>query len=157
MAKPITKPMELAAVKTRTRKSFSGITGSAAARSAASEADRQHDAEHRGGDARDGDPRPRDPAQTEEEDERRRRTGEEDGPRVVDGVVHPAQMARQHGAGHEQGEDPERQVDVEDPAPRQVRHTEPADERPDHGGHGEHGPEEAHVAAAVARATRRRR
>ncbi len=34
MAKPITKPMELAALKTRTRKSFSGITGSAATRSA---------------------------------------------------------------------------------------------------------------------------
>ena len=33
MAKPMTKPMALAAVKTRTRKSFSGITGSAATRS----------------------------------------------------------------------------------------------------------------------------
>ncbi len=34
MANPMTKPMELAALKTRTRKSFSGITGSAATRSA---------------------------------------------------------------------------------------------------------------------------
>ncbi len=59
-------------------------------------------------------------------------------------------MTRQHGARHEEGEDPERQVDVEHPAPRQVRDTEAADERPDHGGHGEHGPEEAHIAAAVA-------
>ena len=30
MANPMTKPMELAALKTRSRKSFSGITGSAA-------------------------------------------------------------------------------------------------------------------------------
>ena len=34
MANPITKPMALAALKTRTRKSFSGITGSAATFSA---------------------------------------------------------------------------------------------------------------------------
>ncbi len=34
MAKPMTKPMALAALKTRSRKSFSGITGSAAPRSA---------------------------------------------------------------------------------------------------------------------------
>ena len=46
---------------------------------------------------------------------------------------------------------PERQVDVEDPAPRQVGHAQPADQRPDDRGHGEHGPEEPHVAAAVAR------
>ena len=30
MAKPMTKPMELAALKTRSRNSFNGITGSAA-------------------------------------------------------------------------------------------------------------------------------
>ena len=34
MANPMTKPMALAALKTRTRKSLSGITGSAAPRSA---------------------------------------------------------------------------------------------------------------------------
>ena len=34
MAKPMTKPMALAALKTRSRNSFSGITGSAARRSA---------------------------------------------------------------------------------------------------------------------------
>ena len=33
MAKPMTKPMALAALKTRSRKSLSGITGSAAERS----------------------------------------------------------------------------------------------------------------------------
>ena len=38
MAKPMTKPMALAAVKTRTRKSASGITGSAATRSAKTKA-----------------------------------------------------------------------------------------------------------------------
>ena len=38
MAKPMTKPMALAAVKTRTRKSESGMTGSAAARSARTKA-----------------------------------------------------------------------------------------------------------------------
>ena len=70
---------------------------------------------------------------------------------VVDGVGDPAQVAGQHGAGDEQRQDPEGQVDVEDPAPRQVRHAQAADERPDHGGDGEHGAEQAHVAAAVAR------
>ena len=38
MANPMTKPMELAALKTRIPKSFSGITGSAAPRSAKTKA-----------------------------------------------------------------------------------------------------------------------
>src|ERR1700733_4310727 len=62
----------------------------------------------------------------------------------------PPQMAREYGTRHEQGENPERQVDVEDPAPGQVRHAETADEWSDHGGHGEHGAEQAHVTPPVA-------
>ena len=58
MANPITKPMELAAVKTRTRNSDSGITGSAAPRSAKTNATGEDDAEDGGGDARRPTPRP---------------------------------------------------------------------------------------------------
>ena len=62
MANPMTKPMALAALKTRSRKSFSGITGSAATALGQEEGHGQHHAEDGGGDARHGDPGPRDPA-----------------------------------------------------------------------------------------------
>ena len=65
--------------------------------------------------------------------------------------MHPAQGARQYRTGDDEGQYAEGQVDIEDPAPRQVGDAQPADERADHGRHPEHGPEEAHVPAAFAR------
>ncbi len=64
--------------------------------------------------------------------------------------MHPAQGARQHRPGDDEGQYAEGQVDIEDPAPGQVGHAQPADEGPDHGRHAEHGPEETHVPAAFA-------
>jgi hypothetical protein len=61
-----------------------------------------------------------------------------------------AQPAGQHSRRHHQGDDADRQVDVEHPPPRQVVHEEPANQRPEHAGHPERGAEDALVAAAFA-------
>ena len=50
-----------------------------------------------------------------------------------------------------EGGDPHREVDVEDPAPRQVIDQEPSEQRADHGRHAEYGAEEPLVAPTVAR------
>ncbi len=52
---------------------------------------------------------------------------------------------------HSEGGDPDREVDVEDPPPRQVVDEEPSEQRADHGRDAEHGAEEPLVAAAVTR------
>src|SRR5207247_7809539 len=52
---------------------------------------------------------------------------------------------------HGQRDDPDRQVDVEDPAPAEVVHEEPAEERPDDRREAEHGAEVALVLAPLAR------
>ena len=51
--------------------------------------------------------------------------------------------------GHHQGDGPDGDVDVEDPAPAQVVDEHAADQRPDHRGDPEHGHEQPHVAAAL--------
>ncbi len=55
----------------------------------------------------------------------------------------------QHDAGHEEGDEAEGQVDVEDPAPGEVVGEEAAEQGPGHAGGAEHGPEVALVAAAL--------
>ena len=59
--------------------------------------------------------------------------------------------------GDEQGGDAERDVDVEDPAPRQVVGEEAAEQRPGDARRAEHGAEVALVAAPLPRARRCRR
>src|SRR5436190_24127428 len=52
---------------------------------------------------------------------------------------------------HRERDDPERQVDVEDPAPGQVVDEEAAQQRTDHGRHPEDGAEETLIAASITR------
>ena len=57
----------------------------------------------------------------------------------------------EHRADHDEGEDADRQVDVEDPAPGEVVDEETAEQRSDDRRNTEHGAEEALVLAALAR------
>src|SRR5262249_51169984 len=54
-------------------------------------------------------------------------------------------------ADDDEGDDPDRQVDVEDPAPGEVVDEEAAEQRADHRGYAEDRPEEPLVLAALAR------
>ena len=63
-------------------------------------------------------------------------------------VLHRWQQPRDH----EQRDDPDRDVDVEDPVPADLLGQEPADERADDERDPEHGPEQALVLAALLRA-----
>jgi hypothetical protein len=110
-----------------------------------------HHARYDQGDTLAGSPTPRDATQTGEEDEQRGGSGERERSEVVDGVMDTPQGAGKNRPGDEQSQDAERQVDVEDPPPREVGHAEATDERPDDRGHTEHGPEETRVATALAR------
>ena len=82
---------------------------------------------------------------------RAEREREQDRAGIVDLVLAARRVRRQHGGDHDQREDADRQVDVEDPAPGQVVDEETADQRADDGGDAEHGAEEALVAPALAR------
>ena len=66
-------------------------------------------------------------------------------------MVHALGDRGQRRREHEEGDDPERQVDVEDPAPAEVAREEAAEQRPGDAGEAEHGAEQARVAAALAR------
>ena len=57
----------------------------------------------------------------------------------------------QHRAEDDERRNAQRQVDVEDPPPRQVLGEHATQQGPYHRGHPEHGAEEAHVAAPLAR------
>ena len=70
---------------------------------------------------------------------------------VVDVVVDPLARRRQRGREHEEGDRAEREVDVEDPAPRQVCREEATEQRSGDRGEAEHGAEQARVAPALAR------
>lgn len=87
-----------------------------------------------------------------EQHEGRDRAGQQDRAGPVD--AHPAgQVGRgQRGAGDNEGQDAERQVDVEDPAPRQMVGEEAAEQRSGHAGRPEDGTEVTLVAAPLARA-----
>ena len=87
----------------------------------------------------------------------RREQDEADDGRAQQGRCRPSRCARtgrrtdgrQDRAGHEQGEDAERHVDVEDPAPGQVVGEEAAQQRAGDAGGPEDGAEEPLVAAAL--------
>jgi hypothetical protein len=96
-------------------------------------------------------PRVRRSAEAGVEDDAREAAGEDERPEVID-LVPPARLARlEHGPDHGDREDADREVDVEDPAPREVVDEEAAEQRPGDGRDPERRTEEALVAAAVAR------
>ena len=57
-------------------------------------------------------------------------------------------MARDLDRDHDQGDHPDRDVDVEDPTPGQLFDEDTPEQRPDHAGQPEHGTEQALIAAA---------
>ena len=62
-----------------------------------------------------------------------------------------AEVGRELRCSDEEGEDPDRDVYVEHPAPRQIVDEEATEERAEHRRNSEHRSEEPHVSAAVAR------
>ena len=77
--------------------------------------------------------------------------GEQRRAEVVDLVLLRHRARAEGGADHDERDRTDRQVDVEDPPPREVVDEEPAEQRPDDGRDAEDGAEDALVAAAVAR------
>src|SRR5581483_5116046 len=90
-------------------------------------------------------------AEAREEDDAREAAGEEHRAEVVDRVLDPLGARVEHRRDHEERERADGEVDVEDPAPREVVDEEPAEQRPDHGRDAEHRAEQALVAAALPR------
>ncbi len=74
---------------------------------------------------------------------------EEGGAGPVDLVRYPLDREVEHGGHDEQGDDADRHVDVEDPAPRQVLGEEAAEQRARHVGDAEDDAEVAHVLAPL--------
>ena len=144
------RPMPLATVKTRMRKRRSGRIGSAARRSATTKATVVRDRDrHQREDGR------RVPgvgraAEAGEEDDRRQRRGQEPGAGVVDDVAAPCRRRLEHDGDDRQRGGADGQVDVEDPAPREVLDEVAAEQRPDDRRDAEDRAEEALVAAAIA-------
>ena len=66
------------------------------------------------------------------------RRGEQHSTGIIDGVAHALARRREAGGNDEQRDQPERQIDVENPPPRQMHHEEAADQRPQNGGDAEH-------------------
>jgi hypothetical protein len=84
------------------------------------------------------------------QDERGRGQGQHCRAGVVDDVMHTAEPARHLTGDHDERNQPDRHVDVEDPAPGQVIDEHPAEQRAHNARHAEDGTEQAHVAAALA-------
>ena len=94
---------------------------------------------------------PRRPAEAREQHDRRQAAGEQRRARVVDPVLDVRGAGVERDRDHHQRERAERQVDVEDPAPREVVDEEAAEQRADHGRDAEDSAEEALVLAPLAR------
>ena len=67
-------------------------------------------------------------------------------------MLHDRELGRKGHAGHDEGHDPDGDIHVEDPAPREVFREEAADQRPENRGRTKHRTEEAHIAPAIPRA-----
>ncbi len=145
------KPTALVTSKIRLRNSSSGRIGSAARRSTKGKSDEKHDAARDHRDALRRAPRIRRPAEAREQHDPRQRPGEHGRAEVVDPVRDPLRAAVEDGADDNERGDADRQVDVEDPAPRKALGEEAADQRPDDGRDREHAAEVALIAAALAR------
>jgi hypothetical protein len=139
----------LAIATLRTRSIPSGTTGSAARRSRA-DAKR-----HRAGDqAEDLARAPRVALAAPDAGQHQRGGGGGDQPRAGGIDWRPIRRSgrrRQTAAERDQGERPDREVDVEHPAPAGVLHEQPSDQRTHDGGDGERGGDVALIAAALAR------
>ena len=114
------------------------------------EGDEQRDAEHRQADDLHGAPRPGRPAEAREEHDRREPAGEEHRAEVVDRVPHVLGGAVERDGDHRERGGPQRQVDVEDPPPREVLDEEAAEQRADHRRDAEDRAEEPLVLATLA-------
>ena len=90
-------------------------------------------------------------AEGREQHQGREADAEQDRAEVVDAVPLAFTDAGQRHGEHRERHHPQRDVDVEDPAPARVAGEESADQRPRDAGHAEHGPEQPHVAAALPR------
>ena len=145
------KPIALVTVNVRFRKSSSGRIGSAALRSTNANATSESDADDHQRDDLNRVPRPRRAAEAREEHDRREAAREQRRAEVVDLVADVHGGAVERGRDHAERERAQRQVDVEDPAPREVVDEEAAEQRPDHGRDAEDGAEEPLVLAALAR------
>lgn len=109
-------------------------------------------------DAQDGEPDelrgPPPPGRTAEGGDQHQAGGDgrdEEGAEVVDDV--PSRPARdvQDGRDHGERDDADGQIDVEHPTPAQMLREQPAEQRPEHTGRAEHGPEQPLVPTAFAR------
>ena len=148
---PDDEPDAAHTVKIRLRKSSSGRIGSAARCSAKTNKHEQDDAERdQDGDLRRA-PLERRAAEAREQHDARQRSGEQRGAEIVDRVLDALGARVEDGGDHEERDRADRQVDVEDPAPREVVDEEAAEQRADDRRHAEDGAEEALVLAAVAR------
>ena len=138
-----------ALTKTWFLKSSSGSTGSAARRSASTKAPRATRLEGPEADDLGGGPGIGGAAQADHEHQCGQGEGQQAGTEVVDPVL-DAGGHRGEGEGqHHQRQDPDGQVDVEDPAPREVGGQRPAEEGPDHRGQAEDGTEQPLVPTAL--------
>ena len=147
----MTKPIAPATTKTRLRKRTSGRIGSAALLSTKTKSGRRTTAAAI---------RPRVsgeshayvvPPRLVKRIDGGQAAGEERRPEPVDRVPDAHGRGVEDDRDHGEGERADREVDVEDPPPREVVDEEAAEERADHRRHAEDGAEEALVAAAVAR------
>ncbi|MNH00129.1 hypothetical protein D3C79_593150 [compost metagenome] len=85
------------------------------------------------------------------EDDAGQRRGEVSRPQIVDLVFNPADPRLEYRADHRQGENPQRQIDIEDPAPGEMLHQPPAEQRPDHRRQAKHPAEQPLIAPAIGR------
>ncbi len=90
-------------------------------------------------------------AETREQDDCRQSPRQQRRAEVVDLGFARGFARRQHRGDHGQRHQPDGQVDVEDPPPRDRIDEEAAEQRSDHGGDAEHGPEIALIAPPLAR------
>ena len=127
------------------------MTGSAARRSARTKPTAQDDGQDPEQVDRERVPGEGVAAERGEQDQADRRRADQRGARIVDHMAGLAQPAGQHRRGHHQGNDADREVDVENPPPGQVVHEEAADQRAEHAGDPERGAEDPLITAALAR------
>ena len=150
-AKPTIKPTAQEIAKTRLANRLSGRIGSAATYSATmNPASAARDPAARAQRGRRG-PGDRVAAEAGEEDQCGQRHGEERGAGDVDARPPPCARRPERPADDDQHDEPERQIDIEDPAPAQMLDEEPADQRAEHGREAEDAAKDALELATLAR------
>lgn len=112
------------------------------------EGDEQDGAEHGQADDLGRAPGPGGAAEGGDEHEAGGDGGDEEGAEVVDGVLRGPRRDAESGGDHGERDEPDGEVDVEDPAPGQVVDEQSAEQRAEHAGRTEDRAEEALVLAA---------